>query len=688
MPEPKRVWNPPNPYLTEHRELLGEPPAAALEIYEDESQSILSRNESPDIGFRWSVNPYRGCFHACAYCLHGDTLILMADGRTRALADLRVGDDIYGTIRHGVYRRYVRTRVLAHWSTVKPAYRLLLEDGTELIASADHQFLTNRGWKSVVGSQHGRARRPHLTRNVDLMGTGRFVESPPADAEYRRGYLSGMIRGDGTLGTYCYDGRRLARDVQHRFRLALADFEGLHRARRYLSAFEVPTDECTFGTLVGLKPMRAIRTQARARVERIGELIGWPAASSLEWCRGFLAGIFDAEGSYSRGILRIANTDPEIIDRASSSLRRLGFDCTLDVSNGRSVQYVRLRGGLREALRFFHRVDPAISRKRDIEGQALKSDAPLRVVNVQRLGVELPMFDVTSGTGDFIANGIVSHNCYARPTHEYFGFGAGTDFERKIFVKRNAPHLLEQAFRRPSWRGELIMFSGVTDCYQPLEAAWRLTRGCLEVCLAYRNPAAVITKSLLIRRDAPLLAALAREASVSVSLSIPFLDEQTARRLEPGAPTIRRRFETMEFLAKAGVPVGIGVAPVIPGLNDADIPGLLKEAKRCGASFAFHTLLRLPGSVKAVFFHRLREQLPLRAAKIEHRIRDTRDGKLYDSRFGRRHEGQGQYWEIVERTWEVWTKRLGFNRDEEDAVPQRQTFRRPAEPQPQLEFTF
>ena len=275
--------------------------------------------------------------------------------------------------------------------------------------------------------------------------------------------------------------------------------------------------------------------------------------------------------------------------------------------------------------------------------------------------------------------------CYARPTHEYFGFGAGTDFERRIFVKRNAPALLERAFRRPSWAGERIMFSGVTDCYQPLEAAWRLTQGCLAVCLTYRNPVAVITKSLLIRRDAPLLAALAREASVSVSLSIPFLDEEITRRLEPGAPTVRRRFETMELLAAAGVPVGIGVAPIIPGLNDADIPGLLTEASRRGASFAFHTLLRLPGSVKAVFLHRLKEQLPLRAAKIEHRIRETRDGRLYDSRFGRRHEGQGVYWKAVERAWEIWTRRLGFERDE-DKAPRPSTFRRP--PAPQLELFF
>ena len=276
--------------------------------------------------------------------------------------------------------------------------------------------------------------------------------------------------------------------------------------------------------------------------------------------------------------------------------------------------------------------------------------------------------------------------CYARPTHEYFGFGAGTDFERKIFVKRRAPELLEQAFHRPSWQGERIVFSGVTDCYQPLEAAWKLTRRCLEVCLTFRNPVAVITKSLLVRRDVDLLAALDHEAQASVSLSIPFLDEEIARLIEPGAPTIKRRFETMTILAQAGVPVGIGVAPIIPGLNDADIPGLLKEAKRCGAQYAFRTLLRLPGSVKEVFFHRLKEVLPLRAARIEHRIREVRSGKLYDSRFGHRHHGEGHYWDSIDQLWELWTHRLGF--DQHDDPPKPSTFHRPPIDSPQLEFSW
>ncbi len=275
--------------------------------------------------------------------------------------------------------------------------------------------------------------------------------------------------------------------------------------------------------------------------------------------------------------------------------------------------------------------------------------------------------------------------CFARPTHEYFGLGAGTDFERKIFVKRNAPQLLETAFQKRSWQGERIAFSGVTDCYQPLEAAWKLTQGCLQVCLRARNPVGVITKSLLIRRDAQLLAQLAKEAEASVSLSIAFLDEDVARIIEPGTPTIRKRFETMQILADAGVPVGIGIAPIIPGLNDSDIPGLLKEAKRCGARVAFKTLLRLPGSVREVFFHRLKEGLPLRAGKIEHRIRGVRNGQLSDPRFGFRHQGTGEYWNLIDQTWDMWTTRLGLNQADEPERPP--TFRRPpAANQP--EFTF
>jgi len=688
MKEPTRVWNPPNKYLAESREFLDQPDMADLEVYEDDSQSILSHNDSPDIGFRWSINPYRGCFHACSYCMSGDTQIAMGNGTTKVLSEIRVGDEIYGTVFRGGYRRLAKTSVLAHWSVVKPAYRITLEDGTQLIASADHRFLTNRGWKYITGTEQGSETRPHLTTNNKLLGIGRFTSQPEADLEYKRGYLCGMIRGDGLLGSYTYHGRRKAWDTVHQFRLALVDSEALQRARQYLLVFEVPTYEFLFQRETARRqPLRAIRTSARLHVERVGQLVRWPMDASVSWRKGFLAGIFDAEGCYSRGILRMFNTNQTIIDCITDSLGRLHFDYALENRPGcnKPVYTVRIVGGIREHLRFFQTVNPAISRKTNIAGQAIKNHAR-RVSSIEALGLALPLFDITTSTGDFIANGVISHNCYARPTHEYFGLGAGTDFERKIFVKRNAPILLEQAFRRPSWKGERVVFSGVTDCYQPLEAAWRLTRGCLQVCLDFRNPAAIITKSVLIRRDIDILKQLTREASVSVAISIPFLDDEIASAVESGAPAIRRRFETLAILAEEGICVGIGVAPIIPGLNDRDIAGLLKEAKRCGAKFAFRTLLRLPGSVKEVFFHRLREKLPQRAGHIEQLIRSVRNGRLYDSRFGHRHEGQGPYWQAIDQAWELWTKRFGFQDEMAEPRERPATFRRPPLSIPQMEF--
>src|SRR4051794_36143962 len=203
--------------------------------------------------------------------------------------------------------------------------------------------------------------------------------------------------------------------------------------------------------------------------------------------------------------------------------------------------------------------------------------------------------------------------CYARPSHEYLSFGAGTDFERRIMVKPRAPELLAAAFRRKRWRGETVVFSGVTDCYQPLEASYRLTRRCLEVCADFANPAAIITKAPLIERDLDVLSRLAERASLHVVLSIPFWDAERARAIEPYVATPQRRMRTIAALAARGLRVGVNVAPIIPGLNDQDIPRVLAAAAEAGAVSAGYVLLRLPGSVKQVFEERLRAQLPLAA---------------------------------------------------------------------------
>ena len=269
--------------------------------------------------------------------------------------------------------------------------------------------------------------------------------------------------------------------------------------------------------------------------------------------------------------------------------------------------------------------------------------------------------------------------CFSRPTHEYLGYGAGTDFERKIVVKMRAAELLRHELMRPSWKGDEIVFSFTSDPYIPLESNYKLTRRCLEVCAEFRNPVGIVTKSALIRRDVDVLQRLAADASVTVFFSIPFADYDIARAVEPFAPSPNARFEAMKTLANSGIDVGIGIAPTIPGLT-TDIPGLLQRAKDCGASRAFINMLRLPGSIAPYFQQRLRENLPTKADRILNRIRDARGGKLNSSVFGERMRGKGQYWDAQEKLFEVYCRRLGFNehRVGSERHAREKTFRRPS----------
>jgi DNA repair photolyase len=269
--------------------------------------------------------------------------------------------------------------------------------------------------------------------------------------------------------------------------------------------------------------------------------------------------------------------------------------------------------------------------------------------------------------------------CYARPSHQRLGHGAGTDFERKLMVKTNAVALLREAFSRRSWTGETIVFSGNTDCYQPLEASYQLTRGCLEACLEFKNPVAIITKGGVLQRDVALIAELSRQASAEVYVTIPFLDEDVRRVLEPFAAPIERRFENVRRLSDAGVVTGVSLSPIIPGLNDSDIPLLLERAQEAGAQRAFLTLLRLPGDVKDVFFERVSEGLhPKRVEKIRHALMEMRGGQLQDARFVRRMTGQGKRWQMVEQMFEMHCRRLGLNKQRVAEEPTRSnTFARP-----------
>jgi DNA repair photolyase len=586
------------------------PEALDVRFYEIQARSVLNKvPKASRMPFRWTINPYRGCTHACLYCASGETPILMGDGRTTTLADLRVGDTIYGTERHGAYRRYVHTEVLAHWRTVKPAFRVLLEDGTELVASGDHRFLSDRGWKHVTGAEHGAHRRPHLTLNNKLMGMGRFAAQPHPSPEYRRGYLCGVIRGDGHLGSYSYDRPGRAHGDVHRFRLALADLEALRRAREYLNAEALSTDEFLFHAATATqREITAIRTSARDKVFAIKELIEWPRRPDLDWCKGFLAGIFDAEGSNSSAV-RIANTDEEILGWTEYCMRRLGFSSVFERWSRTNVRNVRLVGGLVEATRFFHMTDPAITRKRSIVGTSIKCGAKLRVVSIEPLGMEMPLYDITTGTGDFIANGVVSHNCFARPTHTYLDFNAGRDFEREIVVKVNTPEVARAELMRPSWKREHVALGTNTDPYQWVEKKYELLPGVWEAMRDSRTPSSVLTKSPLLLRDIELFKQI---PSFAANLSIPTLDEKAWRASEPHTPHPRKRIEAVAELNRAGIPTGVLIAPLMPGINDS--PGQVEEIlELCGEAGAVSIggiCLHLRGEVRDVFMDWLRSYRP------------------------------------------------------------------------------
>jgi DNA repair photolyase len=589
------------------------PEALDMRFYEIHAKSAINRvPNASKMPFRWTINPYRGCSHACVYCLGSQTPVLMADGSHKPISELRAGDEIYGTERRGRYRRYVRTRVLAQWATVKPAYRVVLEDGTELIASADHRFLTERGWKHVTGSQQGRDRRPHLTIGASLLGTGHFDAGPRHSEDYERGYVCGIIRGDGHLGRYSYDRPgRSSRSVVHRFRLALADDDALDRAKRYLFGFGVCTEAvAVHAGCDRARPMHAIRAHARSQCERVRELIGWPLDPTDEWRRGFLAGTFDAEGS-GNDVIRVSNTDEMIVRWITSCMDAFGLRSVLEGPSRIGVHVVRLAGGLRERLRFIHLVDPAVRRKLAIDGMALKS-APTAVASIEPLGRAMRLCDITTGTGDFIADGVVSHNCFARPTHTYLDFDAGRDFEREIVVKVNAPEVVRAELRRPSWKGEHVAMGTNTDPYQWVESRYKLMPGIWEAFRDARNPCSILTKSPLLLRDLDLLRQIAQVTDVHANLSIPTLDAKAWRATEPHTPHPRARLEAVAELNRAGIPTGVLIAPLMPGINDApeQIAPLLEAAAEAGATGIGGIGLHLRGEVKQLFFEWLRAQRP------------------------------------------------------------------------------
>jgi DNA repair photolyase len=265
--------------------------------------------------------------------------------------------------------------------------------------------------------------------------------------------------------------------------------------------------------------------------------------------------------------------------------------------------------------------------------------------------------------------------CYARPTHEYLGLSAGLDFETKIFAKIEAPQLLRKKLMMPTWEPKAITMSGVTDPYQPVERKLKITRGCLEVLAEFRNPVVIITKNQLATRDIDLLGELASYNAAAIMFSVTTLDPEICRTMEPRASQPKVRLRAIEAFAKAKIPVGIMIGPVVPGLTDHEIPSILEAAANAGALSAGYTMMRLPYGVKDLFQGWLDENFPDRKEKILSRVREVRDGKLNDPDFGSRMRGTGEYADHIAQMFRLYRRRYGLDKR---APLSADSFRRPA----------
>ena len=537
----------------------------------------------------------------------------MADGSAKPIADVRVGDAIYGTVREGHYLRYTITEVLAHWSTVKSAYRITLQDGTKLVTSGDHRFLTERGWKHVTGAEQGPDQRPFLTTNNKLMGFGGFPEPPKESA------TTGGLPVRHGPGRRQSAKRKLPADsAGHTRQISSGWRSWTPRRSTELAVISVASASVSGSSpsrrrLIRRRAMTAIACSTRDTVRAIQWLIGWPSDPDPDWFKGFLAGIFDAEGSYSQGVWRVSNTDREILGWTARALASLGFDYAVerpDRPNG--LTYIRLLGGLKQAMRFFHATDPAISRKRSIDGVAIKSNAKLRVAAIEPLGLEMPMYDITTGTGDFIANGVVSHNCFARNTHTYLDLDAGQDFNSKVIVKVNAPELLRAKLSSRGWAGEHIAMGTNVDCYQRAEGRYELMRGIIAALRDAHNPFSILTKGTLILRDLDLLLESAEVTDVGLNVSAGFVDQDLWRAIEPGTPAPQRRLDACAALNDAGLRCGVLMGPVVPYLSDspAQLEAAVRQAAAAGAAHVTPIVLHLRPGAREWFLGWLREAHP------------------------------------------------------------------------------
>lgn len=631
------------------------PEFKGVTFHEVQAKSALNKVPgASSMPFGWTVNPYRGCTHACAYCLDPSTWIMMASGRMRHLRDVQAGDVVMGTEVRRRYRRYVPSRVRATWSARKPAYRVLLDDGTELIASGDHRFLTERGWKHVTGAMSGAGQRPYLTTNNKLVGFGLPAGLPEADLDtddYQRGYLTGMVRGDANLAVYSNRGR--GSGVLYRFRLALADEEGLSRSEYFLKLQGVETQRFRFAASTQVRrEMWSIRASSRRAHETISELIAWEFDPTEQWALGYLAGLFDAEGS-NFGTIRFSNTNRRILAELTTALDRFGFLWVEEQSADPARAFmVRVRGGLPARNKFCAITNPAITRKWSLVNADVKSVARLQVIAIEELGEQRNLIDISTDTGDFIANGVVSHNCFARNTHTYLDFDAGKDFDTQIVVKTNVGEVLRRELAKPKWTREHVALGTNTDPYQRAEGRYRLMPGIIDALAESGTPFSILTKGTVLGRDLDQLGRASQQVPVGIGISLALLDPDLQATLEPGTPSPKARLALIRRVRDAGLPCGVFLAPLLPHLTDSaeQIAELVGQLVQAGVTGVSGIPLHLRPGTKEWFMQWLARERPALVPEYEELYRtgayvprDYRDAVAERVRAARKAAGMGSF---------------------------------------------
>jgi len=504
-----------------------------------------------------NANCVKGCEHNCAYCVDGNTLILMSDFSSKFIRDIEIGDEIVGVSRDKTFNKYVKTIVTDKWKTFKKAYKIVMENETELICSGNHRWFSNRGWKYTIGAIGGKMQRPHLTKNNDIGHIGKIEKKRVETKQYKKGYLFGVIAGDGTLKQYNYDKKRRDINRQYHFRLAMKDQEPVLVTEKYLrTELFVNTNRMLF-SMKDRKSQQttqtlAIRTNKRSDFYTIKKLLN-SKKMTKEFYRGFLAGIFDAEGSggFTSSIIRIFNNDSKILSLIRQSLKKWKFSYVTEKCNSRCAS-IRITGGLSEYLRFFQLTQPKIIRKINIFGRQLKGG--IKISKIVPLKKHRVMYDITTGTENFIANGFVSHNCYAR-------FNAVKRF--KTVKQNNWENPIidwDKVSKRWNKKNGTIMFPTQHD----------ITPKVLDACVEMLHNILYCGNKVLIvsKPHFECVVKLCKELrayknNILFRFTIGALDNKILKYWEPNAPSFGERFDSLQYTYYAGYETSVSCEPML-----------------------------------------------------------------------------------------------------------------------------